>query len=188
VTTPLQQRERFIASVRQRVAEKRSRLAAHPESPDSEREFGEKYRYLVEGLQRTFEAVNEPGLEVEPFGSSGLRIGFRLTDPQRDEDLPIVDREIRVSRVDATEEVHLVFGSFQKAERHATFKLTRPNLPRVEAAFVDFLIEGVEPPWLARRPRERTGGGEPDDTGGPPASREDEMEEAGQRTLELPFD
>jgi hypothetical protein len=58
----------------------------------------------------------------------------------------------------------------------------------VEAAFVDFLIEGVEPPWLARRPRERTGGGEPDDTGGPPASREDEMEEAGQRTLELPFD
>lgn len=183
---PLHDRERFIAGVRQRIAEKRSRLASHPDAPGSEREFAEKYRYLVEGLRRVFEEVGEPGLEVEPFGASGLRISFRVADSQPD-DLPIVDREIRVSRVDATEEVHLVFSSFQKAERHATFKLTRTHLPRVEAAFVDFLVEGIEPPWLTRRRREPMGGveGEPPSH---PTSREEELEEAGQQTLELPFE
>jgi hypothetical protein len=185
MTLPLQDRDRFVEGVRRRVAEKRSRLAAHPESPGSERAFEEKYRYLVEGLRRTFEAVGEPGLEVESFGSAGLRIAFRVADPQPD-DLPIVDREIRVSKVDATEEVHLVFSSFQKAERHATFKLNRPHLPKVEAAFVDFLIEGVEPPWLARRRREPAAATEVD--GQAPASRSEEMEDAGQQTLELPFD
>ena len=132
--------------------------------------------------------MGEPGLEVAPFGPSGLRISFRVADVEGD-DLPIVDREIRVSRVDATEEVHLVFSSFQKAERHATFRLTRPNLPRVEAAFVDFLVEGTEPPWLGRRRRETRPDGE-EGEGAPrePASREDELEEAGQQTLELPFE
>jgi len=185
VIPPLQDRQRFIDGVRQRLAEKRERLAAHPESPGSERAFEEKYRYLIDGLRRTFEAVDETGLEVDTFGTAGLRISFRVADAQRD-DLPIVDREIRVSKVDATEEVHLVFSSFQKAERHATFKLNRPHLPRVEAAFVDFLIEGVEPPWLARRRRERVAGeGAPDEAA---ASKAEELEEAGQQTLELPFD
>ncbi len=188
VALPLQEREQFIADVLRRIAEKRSRLASHPDAPESERDFADKYRYLVEGLRRTFEAVGEPGLEVAPFGPSGLRISFRVADLERDE-LPIVDREIRVSRVDATEEVHLVFSSFQKAERHATFKLTRPNLPRVEAAFVDFLVEGTEPPWLARRRREPAVKGDTDEEPAPHAtSREDELEEAGQQTLELPFE
>jgi len=187
VALPLQDRERFIAGVRQRIADKRTRLASHPDAPDSEREFTEKYRYLVEGLARTFEAVGEPGLEVASFGPSGLRISFRVADLDRDE-LPIVDREIRVSRVDATEEVHLVFSSFQKAERHATFRLTRPNLPRVEAAFVDFLVEGTEPSWLTRRRREPVDEGESDEAPREAPSREDELEEAGQQTLEFPFE
>jgi hypothetical protein len=179
VKSPLRDREEFIAGARQRIAEKRARLAPHAETPDSE-EFEEKYRFLVEGLRRAFEAVDEPGLEVETFGSSGLRIAFRVLDPQRD-DAPIVDREIRVSRVDATEEVHLVFSSFQRAERHATFKLNRPHLPRVEAAFVDFLVEGIEPAWVARRRRRVA---EPDDT---PAGSAAEPVSA-QQALELPFD
>ncbi|MFN2432376.1 MAG: hypothetical protein ABR599_06085, partial [Gemmatimonadota bacterium] len=116
--------------MRERIAEKRARLSPRIEAPETDLAFEEKYRFLVEGLRRTFEGVNEPGLEVEGFGSSGLRISFRVGDPQRD-DAAVVEREIRVSRVDATEEVHLVFGSFQRAERHATFKLSRPNLPRV---------------------------------------------------------
>lgn len=180
--TPLRDREQFIAGVRERIAEKRRRLAPPPEAPGSDREFEEKYHYLVDGLRRTFEAVDEPGLEVEPFGSSGLRIAFRVQDHQRD-DAPIVDREIRVSRVDATEEVHLVFSSFQRAERHATFKLTRPRLPRVEAAFVDFLVEGIEPSWLTRR---RHPEAEPEREGRGSEGLSDEA--ADQRTLELPFE
>jgi hypothetical protein len=185
VTPPLRDREQFIAEVRARVAEKRARLAPAPEAPGSDREFEEKYSYLLEGLRRTFEAVGEPGLEVEPFGSSGIRISFRVPDPQH-EDTPIIDREIRVSKVDATEEVHLVFSSFQRAERHATFKLSRPQLLRVEAAFVDFLIEGIEPPWLARRRRRDV-----------PAELETDVELRGpgerveateQQSLELPFE
>lgn len=176
-------RERFIAQVRDRVTEKRARLTPTLDAPEAERAFEDKYRYLVDGLRRTFEDVGEPGFEVEPFGSSGLRIAFRVLDPQRDE-APIVDREIRVSRVDATEEVHLVFSSFQRAERHATFKLSRPSLPRVEAAFVDFLVEGIEPSWLARRRRE-TPSGENDRDAEEPGGGESDTDQA---TLELPLD
>jgi hypothetical protein len=183
VKNPLRDRAQFVAEVRERLAEKRARVTPAPAAPEAEREFEEKYRYLVDGLRRIFEAVGEPGLEVEPFGSSGLRISFRVADPQR-EDVPIVDREIRVSRVDATEEVHLVFSSFQRAERHATFKLTRPHLPRVEAAFVDFLVEGIEPPWLARRRRAARAPGEDE-----AASERSAGEEAAEQgTLELPFE
>lgn len=180
------ERERFVAGVRDRLAEKRARLTPPAEMPESERDFEEKYRYLVEGLRRTFEAVGEPGLEVETFGSSGLRISFRVLDPQRD-DMPIVDREIRVSRVDATEEVHLVFSSFQRAERHATFKLSRPHLPRVEAAFVDFLVEGIEPPWFARRRRQPSEAEQGEARHGRGAE-DDEGAAGDQQTLELPFD
>jgi hypothetical protein len=178
------EREQFVAGVRERIAEKRARLAPHPAAPESELQFEEKYRYLVEGLRRTFEAVGEPGLEVETFGSSGLRVAFRVADRERD-DAPLIEREIRVSRVDATEEVHLVFSSFQRAERHATFKLTRPHLPRVEAAFVDFLVEGIEPLWLTRR-RRKPAAGEREGAPGPDA--EVDGEDSAQQTLELPFD
>lgn len=176
-------REQFVAGVRKRIAEKRARLAPRLETPEAERQFEEKYRFLVEGLRRTFEAVGEPGLEIETFGSSGLKISFRVFDPQH-EDAPVIDREIRVSRVDATEEVHLVFSSYQRAERHATFKLSRPHLPRVEAAFEDFLIEGIEPAWLSRRRREAAATGA---TGRPEDESQAEPESA-QQTLELPFE
>ena len=178
----MRDREQFIAGVRERLAEKRARLAPHPEGPGSDEDFERKYRFLVEGLRRTFEAVGEPGLEVEAFGSSGLRISFRVFDPLRD-DAPVVEREIRVSRVDATEEVHLVFSAFQRAERHATFKLTRPRLRQVEAAFVDFLVEGIEPRWLSRPPR----AGSEEDTE-LEAGAAEPGRKAEQRTLELPFD
>jgi len=184
VKNPLRDREQFIAGVKDRIAEKRARLAPAAAAPESDREFEEKYRYLAEGLRRTFEAVDEEGLEVETFGSSGLRIAFQVPDPQRD-DAPIVDREVRVSRVDATEEVHLVFSSFQKAERHATFKLSRPDLPRVEAAFVDFLVEGIEPPWLARRRRQGVERDLEADSRGSGGAGEGSTD---QQTLELPFD
>ncbi len=176
----MRDREQFIAEVRERLAEKRRRVAAPPEAPGADEEFEAKYRYLVEGLRRIFEEIDEPGLEVEDFGSSGLRISFLLPDPSR-HDAALVEREIRISRVDATGEVHLVFSSFQRAERHATFKLTRPRLAGIEAAFVEFLIEGREPGWVSRR--RRAGGsaaGHDDDAGGPEAE--------GQGELELPFD
>lgn len=176
MTPSLRDRESFIEAARDRIAEKRARLLPVGSAPEDDRAFEEKYHYLVEGLRRTFDAIGEPGLEVETFGSSGLRIAFRLNDPQ--EGTPIVDREIRISRIDATEEVHLVFSSFQRAERHASFPLSRPDLPRVEAGFIDFLVEGIEPAWVSRRKR--------------PATREDEAaagaQEPVQGTLELPLE
>ena len=171
--------ESFIAGVRRRFAEKRARLAPHPDAPGSDDHFEEKYRYLVNGLRRTFEEVREPGLEVETFGSSGLRIAFRVLDPQYG-DSPVVDREVRISRVDATEEVHLVFSSWQRAERHATFKLARPRLPSLEAALVDFLVEGIEPRWLDHR-RRRRGSARP----GPDDDAAARAGAAAQRSLEL---
>jgi hypothetical protein len=153
-TPPPPAPESFVEGVRRRFAEKRARLAPAPDPPSPDHHFEEKYRYLVEGLRRTFDAVGEPGLEVDTFGSSGLRIAFRVLDPQHD-DSPVVDREVRISRVDATGEVHLVFSSWQRAERHATFRLERPQLQRLEAALVDFLVEGIEPRWLDPRRRRR---------------------------------
>ena len=171
--------ESFVAGVRRRFAEKRTRLAPDPEAPGSDHHFEEKYRYLADGLRRTFEAVGEPGLEVDTFGSSGLRIAFRVLDSQHG-DSPVVDREVRISRVDATEEVHLVFSSWQRAERHATFKLARPQLARLETALVDFLVEGIEPRWMDPRRRRRAA-----PRGGPDEDAAAHAGAAAQRTLEL---
>ncbi|HEY7529221.1 MAG TPA: hypothetical protein VIC56_00935 [Gemmatimonadota bacterium] len=171
--------ETFVEGVRRRFAEKRARLAPAPEPPGSDDHFEEKYRYLADGLRRTFEAVGEPGLEVDTFGSSGLRIAFRVLDPHHG-DSPVVDREVRISRVDATGEVHLVFSSWQRAERHATFKLARPQLPRLEAALVDFLVEGIEPRWLDPRRRRRSG-----DRGAPDEDAAARAGAAAQRSLEF---
>jgi hypothetical protein len=87
-------------------------------------------------------------VEHELHGPTGLRIRFAPTD-----------REVRVTALEDQDLVHFVFGhttlgTLHRAEHHAArpFGDGPPDVPRLLRQILSFLIEGVEPRWLTRRP------------------------------------
>ncbi|MDX1624567.1 MAG: hypothetical protein R3199_11385 [Gemmatimonadota bacterium] len=136
----------FLEDARERIAARKAELqkrGAEDAGPDST--FRERYDHLVGELGALLETLEE--LEVEPHGSSGLSVRFAPTD-----------REVRITALEEQGFVHFVFGhatlgTLHRAEHHATrpFGDRPPDVPKLARQLLAFLVEGVEPGWLARR-------------------------------------
>jgi hypothetical protein len=115
-----------------------------PEGPGPGAEFKPRYDHLVGSLELVLESV--PEVEHEPLGSSGTRIAY-----------PATEREVRITPLEDQELVHFVFGHAAlagRAEHHASrpFGDVLPNIPKLAAQILAFLIVGDEPKWLTHRP------------------------------------
>ncbi len=138
----------LVARARERIAEQQARRERDAPTPGPEADFLARYEHLLEELSELLGAI--PELEVEPRGSSGLRVAF-----------PPTTREVRVTSLEEQGFVHFVFGhatlgTLHRAEHHATrpFGDARPDVPRLARQLLAFLIEGAEPRWLSKRPDE----------------------------------
>lgn len=136
----------FVAEVRERIAERRERADELPAGPGDEAGFRMRYDHLVRELVDLLEEV--PEVDVERHGPSGVRLHFAPTD-----------REVRITSLEDQRLVHFVFshatlGTLHRAEHHASrpFGDRAPDVPRLLRHVVRFLVEGVEPKWLTKRP------------------------------------
>ena len=135
----------LVARARERIARDRERRES-VEPPGPEADFLARYEHLVGELSELLSTI--PELDVEPHGPSGMRVAF-----------PPSDREVRVTALEDQGLVHFVFGhttlgTLHRAEHHASrpFGEARPEVPRLARQLLDFLVEGIEPRWLSRRP------------------------------------
>jgi hypothetical protein len=138
-----EERRALLSEILDRVetdAEKRS----IPDGPGPGADFKPRYDHLVGGLEVALDAV--PEVEHDPKGPSGMRIAF-----------PTTEREVRITPLEDQELVHFVFGHAAlagRAEHHASrpFGDVLPNIPKLAAQILAFLIVGDEPKWLTHRP------------------------------------
>jgi len=146
---PSEEWEEVLEEARERIAARQERLsrAERQAKPRAEGDsFRERYGHLLEDLRSFVEEL--PQVEHELHGPTGLRIRFAPTD-----------REVRVTALEDQDLVHFVFGhttlgTLHRAEHHAArpFGDGPPDVPRLLRQILSFLIEGVEPRWLTRRP------------------------------------
>ena len=140
-------REAFVAEARERIARRRSRRPEGASAgPGTEATFENRYTHLLKEIEDLLEEL--PEIEREPLGPAGLRIRFGPTD-----------REVRITPLEDQSLVHFVFGhatlgTLHRAEHHASrpFGDGPPDPERLLRQILGFLIEGVEPRWLNRRP------------------------------------
>ena len=136
-----------LEEARQRIAARQERaFQAAPAPAEPETGFRVRYERLLEALQVLLEEL--PQIEHEPHGPMGLRIRYAPAD-----------REVRLTALEDQALVHFVFGhttlgTLHRAEHHAArpFGDRPPDIPRLLRQILAFLIEGVEPRWLTRRP------------------------------------
>lgn len=138
----------FVSEARERIAARTRALeeegVAAP--PGADATFRDRFEHLVAGLVEMLEDF--PELATEPHGPDGLRVQF-----------PPTGREVRVTPLEEQGFVHFVFGhgtlgTLHRAEHHASrpFGDDPPDVARLLRQILDFLVEGREPRWIARRP------------------------------------
>lgn len=141
---PPSDRAALVRELRERVsAREERREAAHPAADAS---FQERYDHLLGELVDVLGRIPEIG--TEPIGTAGLKLSYEPTE-----------REVRITALEDQGFVHFVFGhatlgTLHRAEHHAShpFGETPPDASRLVRQLIGFLVEGIEPRWLAERP------------------------------------